>query len=82
MEIDEKEVTDRKSVLMDEITRLENQLQQAQQVMQQAPLMIASRRGELAGLERLLTPKLTEKHKKLKEAEESIREGDRRSNTK
>ena len=62
MEICEKELKDRRIELEREIDRLQLQLQQAQQLMQAIPLQIASRRGEIVGIDKMLQ-RLAEKPK-------------------
>jgi hypothetical protein len=58
IEVDEKELKERKAQLQKEINKLELQFQQAQQIMQSAPLLIAGRRGEIIGIDRSLNSKI------------------------
>lgn len=64
MKISRQELKERKTRLQDEIDQLEIQLQQAQNLLQSVPLMIASRRGEIIGIDKILNKEASANDKK------------------
>jgi len=64
LEVREEDLLKRRTELEREIDRLQQQLQQAQQAIQSIPLMIASRRGEIIGIDRLLKENTVKAKKK------------------
>jgi hypothetical protein len=66
MEVNEKELKDRRILLSQEIERLQVQFQQAQVAMQSIPQMVASRQGEIAGIDKILGEAKVNKPSKVK----------------
>jgi hypothetical protein len=66
MEVNEKELKDRRILLSQEIERLQAQFQQAQIAMQSIPQMVASRQGEIAGIDKILGEAKVNKPSKVK----------------
>jgi hypothetical protein len=66
MEVNEKELKDRRILLSQEIERLQVQFQQAQIAMQSIPQMVASRQGEIAGIDKILGEAKVNKPSKVK----------------
>ena len=63
MEIDKKELTEKKQKLEAEIIDIQKQLAQARQIMQQNPIALASRKGQLALINELLKEEKTNANK-------------------